>query len=160
MSVKLEKSYHDLKSARFEAEQANDSKSRFLASMSHEIRTPMNGVLGILNILEESKLSREQKKLVNTATESGQFLLSIINDILDFTRMESNTLRLEHKPFNFRQCVENVVETFQPSAKVRSLDLNCILDGSVPANVQGDENRVKQIPVSYTHLTLPTNDQV
>ncbi|WFB46571.1 response regulator [Vibrio coralliilyticus] len=145
MSVKLEKSYHDLKSARFEAEQANESKSRFLASMSHEIRTPMNGVLGILNILEESKLSREQKKLVNTATESGQFLLSIINDILDFTRMESNTLRLEHKPFNFRQCVENVVETFQPSAKVRSLDLNCILDGSVPANVQGDENRVKQI---------------
>ncbi|NOH54561.1 response regulator [Vibrio coralliilyticus] len=145
MSVKLEKSYHDLKNARFEAEQANDSKSRFLASMSHEIRTPMNGVLGILNILEESKLSREQKKLVNTATESGQFLLSIINDILDFTRMESNTLRLEHKPFNFRQCVENVVETFQPSAKVRSLDLNCILDGSVPANVQGDENRVKQI---------------
>ncbi|NRF16250.1 response regulator [Vibrio coralliilyticus] len=145
MSAKLEKSYHDLKNARFEAEQANDSKSRFLASMSHEIRTPMNGVLGILNILEESKLSREQKKLVNTATESGQFLLSIINDILDFTRMESNTLRLEHKPFNFRQCVENVVETFQPSAKVRSLDLNCILDGSVPANVQGDENRVKQI---------------
>ncbi|AIW18957.1 response regulator [Vibrio coralliilyticus] len=145
MSVKLEKSYHDLKSARFEAEQANESKSRFLASMSHEIRTPMNGVLGILNILEESKLSREQKKLVNTATESGQFLLSIINDILDFTRMESNTLRLEHKPFNFRQCVENVVETFQPSAKVRSLDLNCILDGSVPANIQGDENRVKQI---------------
>ncbi|MFN3015162.1 response regulator [Vibrio coralliilyticus] len=145
MSAKLEKSYHDLKNARFEAEQANDSKSRFLASMSHEIRTPMNGVLGILNILEESKLSREQKKLVSTATESGQFLLSIINDILDFTRMESNTLRLEHKPFNFRQCVENVVETFQPSAKVRSLDLNCILDGSVPANVQGDENRVKQI---------------
>ncbi|KJY94222.1 histidine kinase [Vibrio neptunius] len=145
MSVKLEKSYHDLKHARFEAEQANVSKSRFLASMSHEIRTPMNGVLGILNILEESRLTREQKKLVNTATESGQFLLSIINDILDFTRMESNTLRLEHKPFNFRQCVENVVETFKPSAKIRCLDLHCILDGSVPANVQGDENRVKQI---------------
>ncbi|USD31250.1 MULTISPECIES: response regulator [Vibrio] len=145
MSIKLEKSYQDLKHARFEAEQANDSKSRFLASMSHEIRTPMNGVLGILNILEESKLTREQKKLVNTATESGQFLLSIINDILDFTRMESNTLRLEHKPFNLRHCIENVVETFQPSAKVRSLDLNCLIDGSVPTNVQGDENRVKQI---------------
>ncbi|NRB66549.1 MAG: response regulator [Vibrio sp.] len=145
MSVKLEKSYHDLKHARFEAEQANVSKSRFLASMSHEIRTPMNGVLGILNILEESRLTREQKKLVNTATESGQFLLSIINDILDFTRMESNTLRLEHKPFNFRQCVESVVETFKPSAKIRCLDLHCILDGSVPTNVQGDENRVKQI---------------
>ncbi|MFY2508770.1 ATP-binding protein [Vibrio pectenicida] len=145
MSKKLEKSYKDLKTARCEADEANDSKSRFLASMSHEIRTPMNGVLGILDILEESKLSPEQKKLVNTATESGRFLLSVINDILDFTRMESNTLRLEHKPFQFRRCVESIVEVFLPTARARSLDLSCTIDGSVPSDVYGDENRVKQV---------------
>lgn len=89
MSAKLEQDYQNLTAAREGAELANDSKSRFLASMSHEIRTPMNGVLGILNILEETKLTNEQRKLVATATESGNFLLSVINDILDFTRMES-----------------------------------------------------------------------
>ncbi|WP_341663401.1 ATP-binding protein [Vibrio sp.] len=145
MSRKLERNYADLKGARSEAEQANESKSRFLASMSHEIRTPMNGVLGILNILEESKLTPQQRKLVNTAAESGQFLLSIINDILDFTRMDSNTLRLEHKPFEFRRCVETVVETFLPTAKARSLNLNCTIDSSVPSHVYGDENRIKQV---------------
>lgn len=145
MSRQLEKSYRDLTQARSEAEQANESKSRFLATMSHEIRTPMNGVLGILNILEESKLTPEQKKLVNTATESGQFLLSIINDILDFTRMESNTLRLEHRPFDFRHCVESVVATFLPAAKAQALEISCTIDGTVPSNVCGDENRVKQV---------------
>ncbi|MYM58652.1 response regulator [Vibrio sp. OCN044] len=145
MSRKLERNYRDLKGARSEAEQANESKSRFLASMSHEIRTPMNGVLGILNILEESKLTPEQKKLVNTATESGEFLLSIINDILDFTRMDSNTLRLEHKPFEFRRCVETVVESFLPTAEARSLSLSCTIDSQVPSHVYGDENRIKQV---------------
>ncbi|MBU2898986.1 ATP-binding protein [Vibrio hepatarius] len=145
MSKKLEKSYKDLKTARCKADEANDSKSRFLASMSHEIRTPMNGVLGILDILEESKLLPEQRKLVNTATESGRFLLSVINDILDFTRMESNTLILDHKPFQFRRCVESIVEIFLPAARARSLELSCTVDGSVPSYVFGDENRVKQV---------------
>ncbi|MDN3684778.1 histidine kinase dimerization/phospho-acceptor domain-containing protein [Vibrio sinaloensis] len=75
MSAKLERDYIDLNAARADAEMANDSKSRFLASMSHEIRTPMNGVLGILNILEETNLSKEQRKLVTTATESGHFFV-------------------------------------------------------------------------------------
>ncbi|NVD06711.1 response regulator [Vibrio sp. JPW-9-11-11] len=145
MSAKLEKDYHLLMQARQGAEQANDSKSRFLASMSHEIRTPMNGVLGILNILEETELSAEQRKLVSTATESGHFLLSVINDILDFTRMESNTLILEDKPFDFRHCVESVVDSFSPAAVSQHLVLHCYFDGDVPDTVRGDQNRVKQI---------------
>lgn len=158
MSAKLEQDYQNLTAAREGAELANDSKSRFLASMSHEIRTPMNGVLGILNILEETKLTNEQRKLVATATESGNFLLSVINDILDFTRMESNTLILEDKPFDFRQCVESVVNSFLPAAKSRNLILHCYIEGTVPSKVSGDKNRVKQIllnlignAIKFTH---------
>ncbi|ANQ16985.1 response regulator [Vibrio natriegens] len=158
MSAKLEQDYQNLTAAREGAELANDSKSRFLASMSHEIRTPMNGVLGILNILEETKLTNEQRKLVATATESGNFLLSVINDILDFTRMESNTLILEDKPFDFRQCVESVVNSFLPAAKSQNLILHCYIEGTVPSKVSGDKNRVKQIllnlignAIKFTH---------
>ncbi|MGD8111734.1 ATP-binding protein [Vibrio sp. TRT 17S01] len=145
MSGKLSKSYQELKQARQEAEDACLAKSRFLASMSHEIRTPMNGVLGIMNLLEETPLNREQKQLIKTGTESGNFLLSVINDILDFTRMESSTLLLESKPFDFRHCVESVVDSFGPIAKQRDLILHCYVDGSTPSGVIGDENRVKQV---------------
>lgn len=145
MSTKLEHSYSALQQARSEAEQACESKGRFLASMSHEIRTPMNGVLGVLNVLEETKLSKEQRQLITTATDSGHFLLSVINDILDFTRMESNTLILDHTPFDFRRCVESVVDSFMPSAKQNDLILHCYIPAQVPAKVCGDENRIKQI---------------
>lgn len=145
MSAKLERDYIDLNAARADAELANDSKSRFLASMSHEIRTPMNGVLGILNILEETNLSKEQRKLVSTATESGHFLLSVINDILDFTRMESNTLILEHRPFDLHRCVSSVVDGFYPTATSQDLLLHCYIEPDVPTQVVGDENRIKQI---------------
>lgn len=100
MSYSLEQNYHDLEQARQEAETANDSKSRFLASMSHEIRTPMNAVLGILAILKESQLKPNQQSLVDTATDSSELLLSIINDILDFSRMEANTFYLNNSTFN------------------------------------------------------------
>ncbi|EGU47603.1 signal transduction histidine kinase [Vibrio ichthyoenteri ATCC 700023] len=145
MSTKLEQSYTALKHARSEAEQACESKGRFLASMSHEIRTPMNGVLGVLNVLEETKLNKDQRKLITTATDSGHFLLSVINDILDFTRMESNTLILDNSPFDFRHCVESVVDSFMPAAKNNDLILHCYIPAQVPAKVRGDENRIKQI---------------
>lgn len=145
MSRNLEHSYQELKRARIEAENANESKSRFLASMSHEIRTPMNGVLGLLSLLEETELSIEQQKLLKTATDSGEFLLSIINDILDFSRMEANTLILEREAFDFHACVSNVVSSFEPLAKDKALILNYTINPEVPEYVYGDANRYRQI---------------
>jgi len=145
MSRNLQQSYQELRQARIEAEDANESKSRFLASMSHEIRTPMNGVLGLLSLLEETELSRDQQKLLETATESGQFLLSIINDILDFSRMEANTLILERAPFNIKECVQSVVNSFDPLAIEKQLQLNCTIGDDIPNLVYGDPNRFRQI---------------
>ena len=158
MSSNLATSYSDLKKARQEAEDACESKGRFLASMSHEIRTPMNGVLGILSLLEETSLSKQQKHLVNTATESGSFLLSVINDILDFTRMESNILSLKCQPFSVKNCVETVIDSFVPASNSKNLTLQYHIEDSVPTIVQGDINRVRQIlhnlignAIKFTH---------
>ncbi|USD67799.1 response regulator [Vibrio sp. SCSIO 43136] len=145
MSASLQQNYQELRQARVEAETANESKSRFLASMSHEIRTPMNGVLGLLSLLEETELNKEQKKLLATATESGQFLLSIINDILDFSRMEANTLSLERQPFELKSCIESVVNSFVPLAHEKQLLLECQYDPKLPPYVYGDANRYRQI---------------
>lgn len=145
MSLQLKSSYNDLENARAQAEVACESKGRFLESMSHEIRTPMNGVLGILSLLRETKLEKAQEKLIDTATESGNFLLSIINDILDFTRMDSNTLLLEHQSFDLHKCINSVVDSFIPAAKYKNLVLHCKVSKEVPPLVKGDINRVKQI---------------
>lgn len=145
MSYRLQENYHELKLARNEAEQASESKSRFLASMSHEIRTPMNGVLGLLSLLEETPLTKEQAKLLHTATESGELLLSIINDILDFSRMEANTLILEHKTFELNSCMIDIVDSFGALASKKNIALMCSVDNSTPINVIGDVNRFRQV---------------
>lgn len=145
MSRNLQENYGELQLARSEAEQASESKSRFLASMSHEIRTPMNGVLGLLSLLEETELTKEQMKLLHTATESGELLLSIINDILDFSRMDANTLILDHKPFTLNTCMIDIVDSFDALANKKNIALVCSVDNSKPINVVGDVNRFRQV---------------
>jgi len=145
MSHSLQSNYKEIQQARQEAEQASESKSRFLASMSHEIRTPMNGVLGILTLLQETKLTKEQNHLVNTATESGELLLSIINDILDFSRMEANTLILEQKPFSVKDCINGTIESFTASVSKKNLNLIATYHNTIPDVVIGDVHRFKQI---------------
>jgi signal transduction histidine kinase/DNA-binding response OmpR family regulator len=158
MSYSLEQNYHDLEQARQEAETANDSKSRFLASMSHEIRTPMNAVLGILAILKESQLKPNQQSLVDTATDSSELLLSIINDILDFSRMEANTFYLNNSTFNLHECLQHSLHSFQPQANKKQLQLTLSLPNNVPKYVSGDVNRLRQIMLNLIGNSLKFTD--
>ena len=158
MSRNLADSYKELQSAREEAEHANESKSRFLASMSHEIRTPMNGVLGLLTSLSNTTLDEKQKKLVETATESGNLLLSLINNILDFSRMEANNLSIDRQVFDIQNAIESVVNSFKPIAESAGLAL-IVRHGELPQYVLGDETRYKQILLNLIGNALKFTEQ-
>jgi signal transduction histidine kinase/CheY-like chemotaxis protein/HPt (histidine-containing phosphotransfer) domain-containing protein len=144
MSKSLADNYHELQIAREEAEHANEAKSRFIASMSHEIRTPMNGVLGLLAALDQTPLSEAQKKLVNTAAESGNLMLSLINNILDFSRMEANSLVIEREAFGLRLAATRVLNSLQPVAEQSGIKLTLDMH-DIPEFVLGDQNRFTQI---------------
>ncbi len=134
--------------ARAEAEMANRAKSTFLATMSHEIRTPMNGVLGMLEVLEHQSIPDEQRAIVATMRSSASALLRIIDDVLDFSRIEAGRLELEEMGFSLTELVAGTVEALRPQAAAKGLRLTAeIAAGSADALV-GDSVRVRQILVN------------
>ena len=131
--------------ARVAADEANKAKSAFLAIMSHEIRTPLNGIIGATELLAATELSEKQAEFVAMTHTSGNSLLSTINDILDYSKIESSQVELESTEFQLDQLVESVIDVVAPAARKRGIDIAYIPDSPAPAQVRGDPTRLRQV---------------
>jgi signal transduction histidine kinase/CheY-like chemotaxis protein/HPt (histidine-containing phosphotransfer) domain-containing protein len=140
------------------AEAQNKSKTEFLSVMSHELRTPMNAVIGMTEILQRTSLSRQQQQYVNTILQGGEVLLSVINNILDFSRIESGHFELEEKPFRLHQCIEEVLELIASRTAEKFIELIPFISLDVPQQLLGDSTRLRQIIINLVGNAIKFTD--
>ncbi len=130
------------------AEAAAAAKSEFLGIMSHELRTPLNGVLGFSELLADTPLDEEQKSCVDTISKSGEHLLAIVNDILDFSSIENGAIAIQVEPFAFAGLVESSEQAVRKSAMDKGLEIRSVIGPGVPEQIPGDERRIRQILIN------------
>ncbi len=147
-----------MREAKTAAEKAAQAKSEFLATMSHEIRTPLNGVLGITQLLRDGSATPEQEEMLEILAQSGEHLLSLVNDILDYGKIESGRMELDAIDFDLERVARTVVETFRPRAEDKGVALGTHFHPGLPSRFKGDPGRIRQIlynvvgnAVKYTH---------
>lgn len=137
-----------LSEAHGDALKAAGTKGRFLATMSHQIRTPMNGVIGMTNVLLQTRLTPEQREYTTIIRNSGEALLSILDDVLDYARVEDGQIVLQPAPFALRSLLEELVELLAARAHDKGLEIASVIDARVPAWVQGDRGRLRQVIIN------------
>lgn len=148
-----------LREAKQAAESANRTKSEFLANMSHEIRTPMNGIMGMAQLLSMTEPTEEQKEYLGYIESSGRNLLTLINDILDLSKIESGKIELEHTDFSLAQAVKDVINTQISAIRSKHLGINCIIGSDIPETVHGDQLRFKQIILNLLGNAIKFTEQ-
>jgi signal transduction histidine kinase/CheY-like chemotaxis protein len=149
----------DLENAMRTALAASSAKSEFLANMSHELRTPMNGLLGMLDVVLDSKLNSEQRDQLETAQRSAYALLALLNDILDLSKIEAGKMVIEKIPFNIRTVLDDCLKAHQARAAQKRIALHLELDASAPSDITGDPLRVRQIVTNLLSNAIKFTEQ-